>query len=154
VTRLHGGKGSLNKQFISSKKTSQLLDDNDDALNNDSDDIDDMDMMDSAEEDTYQSSGSDVSSKKRAAKKRLASKHVIPNVAIRVAKVAYYNSKGTINSQNPFKSTIFSHGGIRGNFFSQERLPLRSCKIKMKITTALRNEKKSEENAENSGDLK
>ena len=59
-----------------------------------------------------------------------------PNVAIRVAKVAYYNSK--ISNSNStgggvFKNQIFSHGGIRGNFFSQERLPLRSCKIKMKL---------------------
>lgn len=60
-----------------------------------------------------------------------------PNVAIRVAKVAYYNSKGnTSSSANPFKSNIFSNGGLRGNFFSQERLPLRSCKIKMKITSS------------------
>ena len=69
-----------------------------------------------------------------------------PNVAIRVAKVAYYNSKighsqaATSSSvptnqsnTNAFKSAIFTNG-IRGNFFSQERLPLRSCKIKMKLT--------------------
>ena len=60
-----------------------------------------------------------------------------PNVAIRVAKVAYYNSKistsNTATGGSVFKNQIFSHGGIRGNFFSQERLPLRSCKIKMKL---------------------
>lgn len=62
-----------------------------------------------------------------------------PNVAIRVAKVAYYNSKiGQSNNSesNAFKSAIFKSGGIRGNFFSQERLPLRSCKIKMKLTSS------------------
>jgi hypothetical protein len=74
-----------------------------------------------------------------------------PNVAIRVAKVAYYNSKighsqttsnvppTTQSNTNAFKSAIFTNGGIRGNFFSQERLPLRSCKIKMKLTPSCDN---------------
>jgi hypothetical protein len=63
-----------------------------------------------------------------------------PNVAIRVAKVAYYNSKISTATNNldsssggAFKNQIFTNGGMRGNFFSQERLPLRSCKIKMKL---------------------
>lgn len=52
----------------------------------------------------------------------------------RVAKIAYYNSKITSSSQNSnaFKANIFQ-SGMRGNFFSQERLPLRSCKIKVKL---------------------
>ncbi len=55
----------------------------------------------------------------------------------RVAKIAYYNSKISSGSSsgvsnNAFKANIFTNG-MRGNFFSQERLPLRSCKIKMKL---------------------
>lgn len=56
-----------------------------------------------------------------------------PNVAIRVAKVAYYDSKVNSNSNlNFLKSNVFTTG-MRGNFFSQERLPLRSCKIKLEL---------------------
>ncbi len=74
-------------------------------------------------------------------------------MAIRVAKVAYYNSKigqtaATSTNQsntNAFKSSIFTNGGIRGNFFSQERLPLRSCKIKMKLTQSQQPSKSTNE---------
>lgn len=56
-----------------------------------------------------------------------------PNVAIRVAKVAYYNSKNEPLSSLSSKASNIFINGIRGNFFSQERLPLKSCKIKMKL---------------------
>jgi hypothetical protein len=109
-------------------------------------DDDDFDYMEEEEDDTetYLSSNSDLftnsknSKVTQSNKKNSANldktKQPKPNVAIRVAKVAYYNSKDTVNSKNPFKSNIFTNGGIRGNFFSQERLPLRSCKIKIKLT--------------------
>lgn len=64
-----------------------------------------------------------------------------PNVAIRVAKVAYYNNKNLNNTNSSINSSsnIFTNG-MRGNFFSQERLPLKSCKIKLSIENANNND--------------
>lgn len=67
-----------------------------------------------------------------------------------MAKIAYYNSKipsnTTSTGSNAFKSGIFT-SGMRGNFFSQERLPLRSCKIKMKLKKS--NQTNSVQSADN-----
>ncbi|CAF0999107.1 unnamed protein product [Brachionus calyciflorus] len=123
VSRIHGGKGAFSiSKKENTKNSTEIADE--DYESSDSDDLESQD-------ENYFSSSSD--SKRFKIDKPTLPR---PNVAIRVAKVAYYNSKGTINSQNPFKSGIFKNGGIRGNFFSQERLPLRSCKIKMKITSS------------------
>lgn len=123
VSRIHGGKRTFN---IPNKKDNIKV--NSDAINQESDssDIDDLESLD----ESYLSSSSDTKRQKNNTQFLPR-----PNVAIRVAKVAYYNSKGT--SKNPFKSSIFKNGGLRGNFFSQERLPLKSCKIKMKITSKI-----------------
>ncbi|RNA44784.1 General transcription factor 3C polypeptide [Brachionus plicatilis] len=123
VSRIHGGKGIFS---VPSKKDCLKINEQFGDEDYDSSDINDLESQDEA----YLSSSSET-------KRRKTNKPMLPrpNVAIRVAKVAYYNSKGTINSHNPFKSSIFKNGGLRGNFFSQERLPLRSCKIKMKITS-------------------
>ena len=50
-------------------------------------------------------------------KSRKSSKHSsinTPNLAIRVAKAAYYDNKDSLSS---FQSKIFTDGGIRGNSF-------------------------------------
>lgn len=124
VSRIHGGKKAFS---ILSKKDNLKLNRNSINQEYDFSDIEEIESMDEA----YLSSSSDTKRKKNT--KPIPPR---PNVAIRVAKVAYYNSKGTINSNNPFKLNIFKNGGLRGNFFSQERLPLKSCKIKMKITNS------------------
>lgn len=73
----------------------------------------------------------------------------------RVAKIAYYNSKITSSSQNSsaFKANIFQ-SGMRGNFFSQERLPLRSCKIKVKLKNSCSSLSGSVENLDSFIDYK
>ena len=130
VARVHGAKGLI--------PVRNETEDN----NYDDDDFDFMDEEDDDSE-TFISSNSDLYSNskgtngsrnnKKKSKNLDKVKPPKPNVAIRVAKVAYYNSKDSVNSKNPFKSNIFTNG-IRGNFFSQERLPLKSCKIKIKLT--------------------
>jgi hypothetical protein len=132
VTRIHGGKSIINRvsksgEMIEESQYDEEADDGDDySLYSNDEDEDDSD---------YLSSCSDTNKKSKRTKAQAASR---PNVAIRVAKVAYYNNKNNssnnTNSTNLFKSNIFKNGGIRGNFFSQERLPLRSCKIKLKLT--------------------
>lgn len=195
MTRLHGGKGSINQQVISKFKPSANNNDNDEDADNDDDDeivdsdnddengnlsaLEDLDSHDETIDEMYASSSSDVASSSSAAaaaaatvglkrpsggslphpsrrlssnsssswsfrKKSAAKKSILPrpNVAIRVAKVAYYNSKAShpnsSSAHNPFKSQIFSSGGLRGNFFSQERLQLHSCRIQMKITSDIK----------------
>lgn len=167
VTRLHGGKGLVSQQFISKLKSSQMINNEEDVESVDNNnsgtselDFDEIDnsflssIPDSAVKKPVHKADSSMASTSFSFRKKLPirlSKNISdippPNVAIRVAKVAYYNHKASFCcSTNPFKSAIFSNGGIRGNFFSQERLPLRSCKIKMKITspsnlTNIRNDK-------------
>ena len=126
VSRLHGGKGVFNQlpnQKYKDQEGGSYEPDYDDYAEDESD----------SDDEAYLSSNSDMStSKKSKPSKNIGKSLPRPNVAIRVAKAAYYNSKD--NTANLFKSNIFTNGGIRGNFFSQERLPLRSCKIKMKLS--------------------
>ena len=106
VARVHGGKsGILN--------LSQMTKSNDENS--------DLEL-----DNNFNDEDEDMKSEDHVKKNKLAP---YPNLAIRVAKVAYYTTKTGPN----LKSNVFSHGGIRGNFFSQERLQLRSCRIKMKL---------------------
>jgi hypothetical protein len=128
VSRLHGGKGVFNQP--QSQKSGGGEPDYDDY-----DDDEHENESDEDEDDAYLSSNSDMSTPKKPSNKNSSNKKELPrpNVAIRVAKAAYYNNKD--NTTSFLKSNIFTNGGIRGNFFSQERLPLRSCKIKMKLSS-------------------
>lgn len=137
VSRVHGGKSPAGSNFISNKFRN-ASDESYQEEERFSDEFMDDDQEEDAEEDLLASSNSDISSIGRnnghkARKRRSSSGGVTPHVAIRVAKAAYYNSKSASSYQQlQLKSDILA-GGFRGNFFSQERLPLRSCKIKMKM---------------------
>ena len=137
VTRIHGGSDYRRKhcQFLNNNNSSLLYDD----TNSDTND----DLNSSINSNTPVNNSKLMNKKfkllhekqkkhKQQAKKLLLSTtSPKPNVAIRVAKVAYYNNKNSLNASNN-SSKIFVNG-IRGNFFSQERLPLKSCKIKIGI---------------------
>lgn len=158
VTRLHGGKGSVNQSFISKLKSNRLLGGDDEDEDDLSDNLSDLDGLDSVDETAdglssfgkripgqlhrlssiSSSSSSSWSFRNKPSLVQQKSSLYKPNVAIRVAKVAYFNSKAGSHNTNPFKSNIFASGGLRGNFFSQERLQLHSCRIKMKITSDLK----------------
>jgi hypothetical protein len=111
---LHGGKGPSNNQ---SSQDQDFDEENDDILEED-DDFDDQDSYMSSNSDIAASSSSGGPFKKRkenSMNRKSLLKHssiAKPNLAIRVAKAAYYNNK---DSLNPLKSNIFTNGGIRGN---------------------------------------
>jgi hypothetical protein len=144
VTRIHGGSDYRRKhcQFLNNNNSSLLYDD----TNSDTND----DLNSSINSNTPVNNSKLMNKKfkllhekqkkhKQQAKKLfLSTNSPKPNVAIRVAKVAYYNNKNSLNSSN--NSKIFVNG-IRGNFFSQERLPLKSCKIKLGINETIQKEK-------------
>ena len=159
VARVHGGKGPLNAATTSTSSSSK---NNDDAVDADyaedgddyEDDADadaDAEFNDNESDEAHSGSGSDLlaarhqqQQQQQQQRQTMLSQHrhragrywpPKPNVAIRVAKAAYYNSKGTSHAANAFKAhAMFTSGGMRGNFFSQERLPLRSCKIRIKLS--------------------
>jgi hypothetical protein len=128
VTRIHGGSDSRRKHYLFLNNNNNSLyeqdtnsDTNDDLTNNIS--------SKNVKNKKYKLMEKQYKEEQQQAKKISINSTPKPSVAIRVAKVAYYNNKNSLTTSN---SKIFVNG-IRGNFFSQERLPLKSCKIKLGI---------------------
>jgi hypothetical protein len=125
VTRVHGGKGLF--------KTPNLADfqnlTSNSTTNNNTNDLD-------SNIDDYYSDTDDMSSELSFNNKKKGSSG--PNIAIRVAKVAYYSSKNKRDNNNSALLKTTFPNGIRCNFFSQERLPLKSCKIRIKLDNELK----------------
>ena len=131
VTRIHGGSDYRRKHclFLNNNNSSLFDDTNSDT--NDELNSSNSNIMNNT---SYSNNKKfklmhEKQKKQQKVKKLYMTNSPKPNVAIRVAKVAYYNNKNSLNANN---SKIFVNG-IRGNFFSQERLPLKSCKIKLGI---------------------
>ena len=127
VSRIHGGKSSAAPGGPRGREEF------DTGSNDESEDP----MHLNEDDESNLSSSSDHAHKTSAKSRHQTQKRL--NVAIRVAKVAYLNNKLDTNPYSPALKTpdLFFPNGFRGNFFSQERLPLRSCSIKMKLSDAL-----------------
>ena len=142
VTRIHGGSDYRRKhcQFLNNNNSSLLYDETNSDTNDELNSSINSNTPKTNMNTNFTNNNRKLMNKKfkilhekhkqhkKQAKNLFLSKNTPkPSVAIRVAKVAYYNNKNSLNSNN---SKIFVNG-IRGNFFSQERLPLKSCKIKL-----------------------
>ena len=117
LSRLHGGKGF--GPFNHGSQDQDNLFEEDFAENEDylEEEFDDQDSYLSSNSDLAGNSNSGVLKRKRIyglnKKSSKANSISKPNLAIRVAKAAYYNNKDSLSS---LQSKIFTDGGIRGIF--------------------------------------